>query len=104
MVPVKPNAIKTWREGEVLSGAKSDAGDAAMIAEHLRLRQHRQQVVTPYSSQTKAVRTVVRTRDDLVEMRVMAVNKLSALLDAHWPGAQLELGVRAFAGCAELGV
>ena len=27
--PVSPNAIKTWREGEVLSGAKSDARDAA---------------------------------------------------------------------------
>ena len=88
VVAVKPNAIKTWREGEVLSGAKSDAGDAAVIAEYLRLRQHRLQVVTPYSSQTKAVRTVVRTRDDLVEMRVMAVNQLSALLEAHWPGAK----------------
>ncbi|MFB9830807.1 IS110 family transposase [Actinoallomurus acaciae] len=88
VVPVKPNAIKTWREGEVLSGAKSDAGDAAVIAEYLRLRQHRLRVVTPYSSQTKAVRAVVRTRDDLVEMRVAAVNQLSALLEAHWPGAK----------------
>ena len=35
VVPVKPNAIKTWREGEVLSGAKSDAGDAAVIAEYM---------------------------------------------------------------------
>ena len=26
VVPVSPNAIKTWRDGEVLSGAKSDAG------------------------------------------------------------------------------
>lgn len=41
VVPVKPNAIKAWREGEVLSGAKSDAGDAAVIAEYLRLRYHR---------------------------------------------------------------
>ena len=37
VVPVKPNAIKAWRDGEVLSGAKSDAGDAAVIAEYLRL-------------------------------------------------------------------
>lgn len=37
-VPVKPNAIKTWREGEVLSGAKSGAGDTAVIAEYLWLR------------------------------------------------------------------
>jgi len=88
VVPVKPNAIKTWREGEVLSGAKSDAGDAAVIAEYLRLRQHRLRTATPYSSETKALRTVVRTRDDLVEMRVAATNQLAALLDDHWPGAK----------------
>ena len=88
VVPVKPNAIKTWRDGEVLSGAKSDAGDAAVIAEYLRLRAHKLKVVAPYSDQTRALRTVVRTRGDLVEMRVAATNQLSALLEAHWPGAK----------------
>jgi transposase len=88
VVPVSPNAIKTWRDGEVLSGAKSDAGDAAVIAEYLRLRAHRLRVVPGYSAQTKALRTVVRTRDDLVEMRVAAANQLAALLDAFWPGAK----------------
>ena len=47
VVPVKPNAIKTWRDGEVLSGAKSDAGDAAVIAEYLRLRAHKLTVAVP---------------------------------------------------------
>jgi transposase len=88
VVPVKPNAIKTWRDGEVLSGAKSDAGDAAVIAEYLRLRAHKLKAAAPYSDQTKALRTVVRARGDLVEMRVAATNQLSALLDAHWPGAR----------------
>jgi transposase len=88
VVPVSPNAIKTWREGEVLSGAKSDAGDAAVIAEYLRLRRHRLQVVAPYSGETQALRAVVRTRSDLVDMRVAATNQLSALLEASWPGAQ----------------
>jgi transposase len=88
VVPVKPNAIKTWREGEVLSGAKSDAGDAAVIAEYLRLRSHKLTAAVPYGDQTRALRTVVRTRDDLVNMRVAAVNQLAALLDAHWPGAR----------------
>ncbi len=88
VVPVSPNAIKTWREGEVLSGAKSDAGDAAVIAEYLRLRQHKLKTAAPCSDETNALRTVVRTRDDLVEMRVAATNQLSALLDAHWPGAK----------------
>jgi transposase len=88
VVPVSPNAIKTWRDGEVLSGAKSDAGDATVIAEYLLLRAHRLRVVPGYSAETKALRTVVRTRDDLVEMRVAATNQLAALLDAHWPGAK----------------
>jgi transposase len=91
VVPVKPNAIKAWRDGEVLSGAKSDAADAEVIAEYLRLRQRRLHLATPYSVETKALRTVVRTRGDLVEMRVAATNQLSALLDAHWPGAKANL-------------
>jgi transposase len=88
VIPVSPNAIKTWREGEVVSGAKSDTGDAIVIAEYLRLRRHRLRPVLPYSAETKALRTVVRTRDDLVEMRVAATNQLSALLENFWPGAK----------------
>jgi hypothetical protein len=70
VVPVKPNAIKTWRDGEVLSGAKSDAGDAgdaAVITGYLRLRQHRLRTAAPYGGQTSALRTVTRTRGDLVD-------------------------------------
>jgi transposase len=88
VIPVSPNAIKTWRDGEVVSGAKSDAGDALVIAEYLRLRHHRLHPVAPYSAHTRALRTVVRTRDDTVAMRVSATNQLSALLDDHWPGAK----------------
>jgi len=88
VIPVSPNAIKTWRESEVVSGAKSDAGDALVIAEYLRLRHHRLHPVQPYSAETKALRTVVRTREDVVDMRVRATNQLDALLDAYWPGAK----------------
>lgn len=88
VMPVKPNAIKTWREAEVLSGAKSDPGDAHVIADYLRVRIHRLRPAVPYSGPTKALRTVVRTRGDLVDARVAATNQLAALLDAHWPGAK----------------
>jgi transposase len=88
VVPVNPNAIKTWRESEAGSGAKSDAGDAEVIADYLRCRQRRLSVAVPYTPQTRALRTVVRTRDDLVDLRVAATNQLGALLDAHWPGAK----------------
>ena len=88
VLPVKPNAIKAWREAEVLSGAKSDPGDAHVIADYLRVRFHRLRPAAPLSGHTKALRAVVRTRGDLVEARVAATNQLAALLDAHWPGAK----------------
>jgi transposase len=88
VVPVKPNAIKTWREGEVVSGAKSDPGDAHVIAEYARLRAHHLHAATPLTEQTTALRLVSRARSELVEARVAATNQLAALLDAHWPGAK----------------
>ena len=88
VVPVSPDAIKAWRESEVLSGARSDAGDAEVIAEYLRLRQHRLRVAAPYAGETRALRTVVRTRDDVVDLRVAAASQLGALLEAHWPGGK----------------
>ncbi|MEU1457107.1 IS110 family transposase [Streptomyces avermitilis] len=88
VVPVKSNAIKAWRDAEILSGAKSDPGDAEVIAEYLRLRRGRLDVARPFSPHTRALRTVVRTRDDVVRLRVAATNMLSSLLDAFWPGAR----------------
>jgi transposase len=89
VVPVKPNAIKSWRDSEVPSGAKSDAGDAAVIADYLRLRQHKLRIAAPYSDETRALRTVTRTRGDLVDTRVATASQLTALLEAHWPGASV---------------
>jgi hypothetical protein len=88
VMPVKPNAIKAWRESEVLSGAKSDPGDAAVIADYLRVRIHRLRPAVPYSGATKGLRAVVRARGDLVEARVAATDQPGALVDTHWPGAK----------------
>jgi transposase len=88
VVPVRSNAIKAWREGEVVSGAKSDAGDAKVIAEYLRLRHHQLRTLTPFSDATRALRAVVRARGELVRQRVAAINQLTATLDAFWPGAK----------------
>jgi transposase len=88
VVPVKTNAIKAWREAEVLSGAKSDPGDAEVIADYLRQRRGRVRVLQPFSAETRALRAVVRSRTDLVDQRVAAANQLAAVLDAFWPGAK----------------
>jgi transposase len=89
VVPVSSNAIKAWRDSEVVSGAKDDPGDAEVIAEYLRLRSHKLTVLAPFSDETRALRAVVRARDDLVDQRVAAHNQLEACLDAFWPGAKV---------------
>lgn len=87
VVPVKTTAIKAWREAEVGSGAKSDPGDAKVIADYLRLRRHDLRVLRPFSAETRALRAVVRARGDLVDARIAAANQLAATLAAFWPGA-----------------
>ena len=87
VVPVRTTAIKAWREAEVASGAKSDPGDARVIAEYLRTRRHQLRELRPFSERTRALRAVVRTRTDLVDARVAATNQLAAILGAFWPGA-----------------
>lgn len=74
LVPVKTTAIKAWREAEVGSGAKSDPGDAQVIADYLRLRRPDLRELRPFSAETRALRAVVRTRGDLVATRVAASN------------------------------
>jgi len=87
VVPVKPAAIKAYRSGETPSGAKSDPGDAEVIAEYLRLRVDRLRVLRPFSEHTLALRQTTRTRTRLVRRRVRATNHLEATLDLLWPGA-----------------
>jgi transposase len=87
VVPVKTTAIKAWREAEVGSGAKSDPGDAQVIADYLRLRRLDLRELRPFSAETRALRAVVRTRGDLVDARISAGNQLTAILAAFWPGA-----------------
>jgi transposase len=87
VVPIPAHALKAWRRAHSLAGAKSDPGDATLLADYLRCAQHRLRVLQPFSPQTRALRAVVRTRDDLVDQRVAAGNQLRACLEAFWPGA-----------------
>ena len=88
MVPVSPNAIKTWREGEVVSGAKSDAGDALVIAEYLRLRNHRLRPCSPTRRRPRRCAPWSAAATTWSRCGSPPPTSSSALLDAHWPGAK----------------
>jgi transposase len=86
VVPIHPNAVKACRPRYRAAGGKSDPGDAYMLADILRTDGHRFRPLTPCSDEVKALRVLVRGRDDLVAERVCLANRLRSLLDSFWPG------------------
>ena len=87
IVPIHPNAVKACRPRYRAAGGKSDPGDAYMLADILRTDGHRFSPLRPTSDEIKALRALVRGRDDLVATRVALANQLRSLLDGFWPGA-----------------
>ena len=87
VVPIHPNAVKACRPRYRAAGGKSDPGDAFMLADILRTDGHRFRPLTPCSDEIKALRALVRGRDDLVAERVCLANRLRDLLERFWAGA-----------------
>jgi transposase len=87
VVPIHPNIVKATRPRYSCSAAKSDRSDARLLADLLRTDAHRFRVLTPESDALKALRALVRSRDDLIATRVELANQLRALLESFWPGA-----------------
>ena len=85
--PIHPNAVKASRPRYRCHGAKSDASDAYLLADLLRTDGHRWRALAQQSDAIRALRAVVRSRDDLVATRVAAANQLTSTLQAFWPGA-----------------
>lgn len=86
VVPIHPNVLKASR-ARYRGAGKSDPGDAYMLADLLRTDGHRFRALEPQSDEIRALRALVRTRDDLVDERVALANQLRSLLESFWPGA-----------------
>jgi transposase len=87
VLPIHPNKLKATRPRYEAAGGKSDGFDAFVLAELARTDSHRYRALAPNSDETKALRALTRTREDLVGARVRLANELRAQLDAFWPGA-----------------
>ena len=87
VVPIHPNQLKACRPRYRAAGGKSDPGDAYILADVLRTDGHRFRSLEPLSDEVRALRAMVRSRDDLVAKRVAFANQLRALLESFWPGA-----------------
>jgi transposase len=86
VVVITPRQVKGLRSRYSGSGAKSDAGDAYLLADVLRTDGRRLTALTQDSDATRVLRALSRTRKQLVEARVGLVNQLRAELERCFPG------------------
>lgn len=87
VMPIHPNVVKATRPRYRSHSAKSDASDAYLLADLLRTDGARFRPLQPQSDAIRALRALVRGRDDLVAARVHFANQLRSLLESFWPGA-----------------
>jgi transposase len=90
---VNPLQASRYRERHGVSGAKSDRGDAHMLADMVRTDSHQLRVVAGDSPDAGAVKVVARTHKTLIWERTRQVQRLRYQLREYFPAA-----VEAFAG------
>jgi transposase len=88
VIAIHPNQVSAARERFRAAAGKSDRFDAFVLCELARTDSHRFAVLAPSGDETLALQALVRTREDLVAVRVHLANQLRAQLDASWPGAR----------------
>jgi transposase len=86
VLALHPNQVKAARDRFRASGGKSDRFDCFVLCELARTDRHRFRLLEPDSDQTKALRALVRAREDLVGAKVALGNQLRAELERFWPG------------------
>jgi transposase len=89
---VNPLAVSRYRDRHVVSGAKSDPGDAKVLADLVRTDRHNHRPVAGDSELAAAVKVLARTHQTLVWTRQRQVNQLRSLLREFYPGALVAFG------------
>jgi transposase len=85
--PVNPLQASRYRERHGVSGAKSDGGDAHMLADMVRTDSHQLRPAAGDSSEAEAIKVVARTHKTLIWERTRAVQRLRHQLREYFPAA-----------------
>ncbi len=84
---VNPRAASRYRERHTLSGAKSDRGDAKMLAELVRTDRHNHRQVAGDTAAGEGVKVLARAHQTLIWERTRATNRLRCSLREYFPAA-----------------
>src|SRR4051812_47016152 len=85
--PVNPLQAARYRERLALSGAKSDAADAHMLADMVRTDSHQLRPIAGDSAEAEAVKVVTRMHKTLIWERTRATQRLRHALREYFPAA-----------------
>ena len=85
--PVNPLQASRYRERHGVSGAKSDGGDAHMLADMVRTDSHQLRPAAGNSPEAEAIKVVARTHKTLIWERTRGVQRLRHQLREYFPAA-----------------
>jgi transposase len=85
--PVNPVQAARFRERLAVSGAKSDAADAHMLADMVRTDSHQLRAIAGDSVEAEAVKVVTRMHKTLIWERTRATQRLRHALREYFPAA-----------------
>jgi transposase len=84
---INPLAVARYRERHNVGGAKSDAGDAKVLADLVRTDRHNHRPIAADSPDAEAVKVLARGHQNLVWARNRHTNQLRNALREYYPAA-----------------
>jgi transposase len=84
---INPMAVARYRDRHHISGAKSDAGDAKLLADLVRTDRHNHRLIAGDSAAAEAIKVLARAHQNLIWTRTRHTNALRSALREYYPAA-----------------
>jgi transposase len=84
---VNPMAVARYRDRHHISGAKSDASDAKVLADLVRTDRHNHRPIAGDSAEAEAIKVLARGHQSLIWTRTRQTNALRSALREYYPAA-----------------
>ena len=84
---INPLAVAHYRDRHHVSGAKSDASDAKLLADLVRTDRHNHRPIAGDSPDAEAIKVLARAHQNLIWTRTQHTNRLRSALREYYPGA-----------------
>ena len=94
VLAINPFSASRYRERSTTSGAKSDPGDAAVLADIVRTDAHQHRPVAGDSELAEAIKILARAHQSMIWTRSRQINAMRSTLLEYYPNALIAFGER----------